>query len=44
MEYEEEEMEVKEVEKEITTEVNVAQVRTLFKYKGQGMGFDKGEV
>ena len=44
MDYEEEEIQVKEVEKEVVTEINMPQVKTLFKYKGQGMGFEKGEV
>lgn len=35
---------MKEVEKEVVTEISMPQVKTLFKYKGQGMGFDKGEV
>ena len=42
--YEEEEIQVKEVEKDVVTEISMPQVRTLYKYKGQGMGFDKGEV
>ena len=44
MEFEEEEIQVKEVEREVTTEISMPQVKALFKYKGQGMGFDKGEV
>jgi hypothetical protein len=44
VEYEEEEIQVKEVEKEVVTEISMPQVRALYKYKGQGMGFDKGEV
>lgn len=44
VEYEEEEIQVKEVEREVMTEISMPQVKTLFKYKGQGMGFDKGEV
>ena len=44
VEYEEEEIQVKEVEKEVVTEISMPQVKTLFKYKGQGMGFEKGEV
>ena len=44
MEYEEEEIQVKEVEKEVFTEISMPQVKTLYKYKGQGMGFEKGEV
>lgn len=44
VDYEEEEIQVKEVEKEVVTEINMPQVKTLFKYKGQGMGFEKGEV
>ncbi len=44
MEYEDEEVQVKEVEKEVTTEISMPQVKTLYKYKGQGMGFEKGEV
>ena len=44
MDYEVEETQVKEVEKEVTTEISMPQVKTLYKYKGQGMGFEKGEV
>lgn len=35
---------MKEVEKDVVTEISMPQVRTLYKYKGQGMGFEKGEV
>ena len=35
---------MKEVESDVVTEVSMPQVKTLFKYKGQGMGFEKGEV
>lgn len=41
---EEEELQPKEVEREVTVEVKVPQVKTLYPYKGQGMGFEKGEV
>ncbi len=44
IEVEEEELQSKEVEREVVTEVKVPQVKTLFRYKGQGMGFEKGEV
>lgn len=44
VEYEVEEMQLKEVEKEITTEVMMPRVKSLYRYKGQGMGFEKGEV
>ena len=41
---EEEELQLKEVEREVVTEVMVPQVKTLYRYQGQGMGFEKGEV
>lgn len=44
MEYEEEELQPKEVEKEVVTEELVPQVKTLYRYQGQGMGFEKGEL
>ena len=44
MEVEEEELQVKEVEREIVTEVTVQQVKSQYRYQGQGMGFQKGEV
>lgn len=44
VEYEEEEMQEKEVEREIVTEVTMPRVKSLYRYKGQGMGFEKGEV
>ena len=44
MDVEEEEIQVKEVEKEVVTEVTVQQVRSRYPYQGQGMGFEKGEV
>ena len=44
VEFQDEEMQVKEVEREVITEISMPQVKTLYKYKGQGMGFDKGEV
>ena len=44
MEYEEEELQAHEVEHDVVTEVTVPQVKTLFRYQGQGMGFEKGEV
>ena len=37
-------MQVKEVEREVVTEVKHPQVKTLYRYQGQGMGFEKGEV
>lgn len=37
-------MQMKEVEKEIVTEVTMPRVKSLYRYKGQGMGFEKGEV
>ena len=37
-------MQLKEVEKEIVTEVTMPRVKSLYRYKGQGMGFEKGEV
>ena len=44
VEYEDEKMQLKEVEKEIVTEVTMPRVKSLYRYKGQGMGFEKGEV
>ena len=44
VEYEEEELQAREVEHDVVTEVTVPQVKTLFQYQGQGMGFEKGEV
>lgn len=41
---EEEEIQVKEVEREVVTEVTVQQVKSAYRYQGQGMGFEKGEV
>ena len=43
MEFEDDEVQVKEVE-EVASEICMPQVMTLYKYKGRGMGFDKGEV
>ena len=37
-------MQLQEVERDVVTEVSVPQVKTSFRYKGQGMGFEKGEV
>ena len=37
-------MQEKEVEREIVTEVTMPRVKSLYRYKGQGMGFEKGEV
>ena len=42
--YEEEGLQAHEVEHDVVTEVTVPQVKTLFQYQGQGMGFEKGEV
>ena len=36
-------MEVREVEREVSEEVAVPQVKSLYRYQGQGMGFAKGE-
>lgn len=45
MEVEEEELQLKEVEKEVVTEVKVPQVKSIFAYTGdKGMKFEKGEV
>ena len=44
VEFEEEELQAREVEHDVLTEVTVPQVKTLFRYQGQGMGFEKGEV
>ncbi len=44
MDVEEEEIQVKEVEREVVTEVTVQQVKSSYRYQGQGMGFEKGEV
>ncbi len=44
MDVEEEEIQVKEVEREVVTEVTVQQVKSAYRYQGQGMGFEKGEV
>lgn len=44
MEYEEEVMEKREVEKEVEVEKSIPRVKALYKHSGQGMGFEKGEV
>ena len=44
MEYESEEFETKEVERDVEEEVIVPQVKTMYRYQGQGMGFTKGEI
>ena len=36
-------MQTREVEREVSEEVVVPQVKTLYRYQGQGMGFAKGE-
>lgn len=44
VEYESEEFETKEVEREVGEEVAIPQVKTMYRYQGQGMGFAKGEI
>lgn len=44
VEVEVEEMQQREVEKEVVEEKLVPRVRAIYKYQGQGMGFEKGEV
>ena len=44
VEYESEEFETKEVMKEVEEEVMIPQVKTLYRYQGQGMGFARGEI
>jgi len=44
MEVEEEEMQAQQVERDVVTEVMMPQVKTLYRYQGQGMGFAKGEL
>ena len=44
MEYESEEFETREMEREVEEEVAIPQVKTLYRYQGQGMGFSKGEI
>ena len=44
VEIEVEEMQQCEVDKEIVEEKLVPRVRAIYKYQGQGMGFEKGEV
>ena len=45
VEVEEEELQQKEVEKEVVTEVKVPQVKALYAYTGdKGLKFEKGEV
>ena len=41
---EEEELQAQQVERDVVTEVMMPQVKTLYRYQGQGMGFAKGEV
>jgi len=44
VEYEEEVTEDREVEEDVVQEIRVPQVKALYKYKGQGLGIEKGEV
>lgn len=44
VEVEVEEMQQREVERDVVEEKLVPRVRAVFKYQGQGMGFEKGEV
>ncbi len=44
VEYDEEIMEKREVEKEVDVERKVPRVKAVYKHSGQGMGFEKGEV
>ena len=44
VEYEEEVTEDHEVEEDVVQEIRVPQVKALYKYKGQGLGIEKGEV
>ena len=44
VEYEEEELQQREVVQDVTEEVKVPQVRANYAYKGQGMQLEKGEV
>ena len=44
VEYEEEMIQEREIEEEVVQDVKVPQVKALYRYKGQGMGIEKGEV
>jgi len=44
VEYEEDVIEDREVEEDVVQEIRVPQVKALYKYKGQGLGIEKGEV
>ena len=44
VEYESEEFETKEVMREVEEEMMIPQVKTLYRYQGQGMGFARGEI
>ena len=44
VEYDEEVIQEREVEEEVVQEIRVPQVKALYRYKGQGMGIEKGEV
>lgn len=44
MEYEEEIIQEREVEEEVVQEIRVPQVKAMYRYKGQGLGIEKGEV
>ena len=42
--YEEDVIEDHEVEEDVVQKIRVPQVKVLYKYKGQGLGIEKGEV
>ena len=44
VEYNEEVTENREVEEDLVQEIRVPQVKALYKYKGQGLGIEKGEI
>ena len=44
VEYEEEVTEDREVEEDVVQEIRVPQVKALYRFKGQGLGIEKGEV
>ena len=44
VEYNEQVTENREVEEDVVQEIRVPQVKALYKYKGQGLGIEKGEV
>ena len=44
VEYDEEVIQEREVEEEVVQEIRMPQVKALYRYKGQGMGIEKGEV